>query len=276
MPNNDLIPAPRKRPQRVYVGDGNKSSLQEQMGMAACTDILSEILTCIAHGVDLDEAYRRQNPAILRAVTQEVLSKLPVLREYEDAWPVEYYFARELKSHVHRPKQKVGQHTRRRRSQTPLISRIYGRWSVPATRTVGTQHSAIFVRRPNKRVVSHRASRRNSPSISSQIQEKNKIGTQLRGNGPVPHLVTPPPSIEPSPSSSSEPVFKLLVSARFPRPDAQHLAKLLASKGIKDLSYLKVFARMSTRDGWLAELVREGAITEIQMRVLREILESRK
>ena len=65
------------------------------------------------------------------------------------------------------------------------------------------------------------------------------------------------------------------MSALVPSADAQQLTILLASKGIKDLAYLRVFARMSTRDDWLRDLVRERKISEIQMRVLREILESR-
>ncbi len=90
--------------------------------------------------------------------------------------------------------------------------------------------------------------------------------------------MTPPPSpdSEPSPSSYSQPIFDTLVAALVPPTDAQRLTELLASKGITNLAYMRVLARMSTRDSWLEELVLEEKITEIQMRVLQEILEGHK
>ena len=40
-----------------------------------------------------------------------------------------------------------------------------------------------------------------------------------------------------------------------------------------DTAYLRVFARMSSRDAWLSELCQKGELSEIQMRVVRELLE---
>lgn len=51
------------------------------------------------------------------------------------------------------------------------------------------------------------------------------------------------------------------------------MVQLFASFGISDLAYLKIFARMHSRDGWLSELRQKGDISEIQMRVLRELLD---
>ncbi len=66
----------------------------------------------------------------------------------------------------------------------------------------------------------------------------------------------------------------LLSTFGLPAQDVERLALLFASMGIADLVYLRVLARMHSRDGWLRELREKGAVTEIQMRVLREMLES--
>ena len=39
------------------------------------------------------------------------------------------------------------------------------------------------------------------------------------------------------------------------------------------MSYLRMFARMYARDGWLRELRQVGQLSEIEMRVLREMLD---
>ncbi|KAI0718066.1 hypothetical protein C8T65DRAFT_693998 [Cerioporus squamosus] len=51
-------------------------------------------------------------------------------------------------------------------------------------------------------------------------------------------------------------IYKLLV-------DARRIVQLFASFGIKDLAYLRVFARMHSRDGWLDEMHQKGELSEI-------------
>ncbi|KAI0718055.1 hypothetical protein C8T65DRAFT_100532 [Cerioporus squamosus] len=281
MRNNSLIPSPSTRAKRIYVGDGKKTSLQEQMGMSACRDILSEILrvirkSCTSYGVVLNLAYRRQNPTVLRAVIQDVLAKVPVLREYEDGWPIESYLARELKSHRPNPAKRrnlgLRDVTERHRSKTPFIT-SHGK-QTKCSRRPRWPRTATSVAKPNWRVT-RVPSRSESPSTVAR--DESDVERQL-GPAPSIRMITPPPSIEPMPStpSYSEPIFNILLSALVPPADGQRLAELLASKGIKDLAYMRVLARMSTRDSWLEELVREGKITEIQMRVLQEILERQR
>ncbi|RDX50865.1 hypothetical protein OH76DRAFT_1436523 [Lentinus brumalis] len=276
---NDLIPSPHSRPKRVYVGDGEKSSLQEQMGMLAAGGLLSEILlairkTCLSHGVDMNLAYRRQNAAVLRAVTQDLLDNLPVLREYQDGWPIEFYLARELKSHRSRPASSRYLRLRpeQRRSQTPYTMN-YGRQTA-CSRMIRARRTKTVLGRPVKRVT-RPPSRSESPSTIDR--DESDVERQLRPASEI-YMMTPPPSphSEPSTSSYSQPIFNILVTALVPPTDAQRLTELLASKGITNLAYMRVLARMSTRDSWLEELVREEKITEIQMRVLQEILEGHK
>ncbi len=65
-----------------------------------------------------------------------------------------------------------------------------------------------------------------------------------------------------------------LVASALPRADAERLAGVLASLGVTDASYLRVFGKMRTRDAWLEELRAVGRLTEIQIRVVRELVES--
>ncbi|TFK86505.1 hypothetical protein K466DRAFT_149110 [Polyporus arcularius HHB13444] len=219
-------------------------------------------------------AYRRQNAAVLLAVTQELLDNLPVLREYQDGWPIEFYLARELKSHRSRPAgpRYLRLRPERRRSQTPYITK-YGRHTA-CSRITRTRRTKTFLARPVKRVT-RPPSRSESPSTIDR--DESDVERQLRP-APAIYMMTPPPSpdSEPSPSSYSQPIFDTLVAALVPPTDGQRLTELLASKGITNLAYMRVLARMSTRDSWLEELVLEEKITEIQMRVLQEILEGHK
>ena len=69
------------------------------------------------------------------------------------------------------------------------------------------------------------------------------------------------------------PMFEVLVTAGLPREDATRLAEVFKTYGVADSAYMRVFARMSSRDTWLEELRQTGVLTVIQMRVVREILE---
>ncbi len=85
-----------------------------------------------------------------------------------------------------------------------------------------------------------------------------------------------------SSSSSSPPqyaikaprsIMDMLVSGGIPRKDAPHLTRLLASFGIASSEYLGALARMHSRDVWLLELLGQKKVSEIQMRILRDILD---
>ncbi len=73
-------------------------------------------------------------------------------------------------------------------------------------------------------------------------------------------------------STGTGEIFELLVGAYIPHADTQRLVRLFASFGIKDIAYLRVFARMDSRDSWLNEMQQKGEVSEIQMRVIQELL----
>ncbi|RDX50850.1 hypothetical protein OH76DRAFT_367875 [Lentinus brumalis] len=76
----------------------------------------------------------------------------------------------------------------------------------------------------------------------------------------------------PTAGPSTNTVLSALQSYHLPEADAKRVTQLLASVGVVDAAYLRVLARMHGRDGWLCEMRDKGEMTEIQMRVLREIL----
>ncbi len=67
-------------------------------------------------------------------------------------------------------------------------------------------------------------------------------------------------------------MLSYLQSYHLPQADADRLVKLLASVGVTDPAYLRVLAKMHGRDDWLREMRDKGELTEIQMRIVREIL----
>ena len=65
----------------------------------------------------------------------------------------------------------------------------------------------------------------------------------------------------------------MLLSFGLPVPDVERIHALLHAQGVSDIAYLRVLARMHSRDGWLHEMREKGEVSEIQMRVLREMLQ---
>lgn len=86
-------------------------------------------------------------------------------------------------------------------------------------------------------------------------------------------MTGPDTNVEAPAGGSFQPILNLLLAYALPRADAQRLVDLFKSKGIDDIAYLRVMARMGTRDRWLNELREKGEMSEIQMRVVREVLE---
>ena len=80
-------------------------------------------------------------------------------------------------------------------------------------------------------------------------------------------VVQAPPAIR-SPNT----ILGWIVSFDIPPADAQRITELFASLGIGNMAYLWAFARMESRDAWLGEMRENGELSEIQMRILRDML----
>ncbi|KAI0718038.1 hypothetical protein C8T65DRAFT_737559 [Cerioporus squamosus] len=67
-------------------------------------------------------------------------------------------------------------------------------------------------------------------------------------------------------------ILDMLVSGGIPSADAHILARLLASFRIATGEYLRALAQMQSHDVWLLELRAQKKVSEIQMRILHDIL----
>ncbi|KAI0730888.1 hypothetical protein C8Q76DRAFT_793014 [Earliella scabrosa] len=311
---DEVIPPPSFICKRLYMRDGGDgASLQEQMYMQNCGDVFSQMLAfirsvCVAHGINLNLAYGRQDKAKLDKVKDEVLGTLGFLRHFEDGWPVTYYLKKELKIHHFQsspiPPRCPAMQTRLRAS---------GRMATRSTTKRGSRHGVgaaggadprtaprppalnanTYQSRSNRAYVSiagktpRRGTRRTensqgtpgsvprAPSLSATLVESATANThmELTDSEPEPQPVSQPVSVSVPHPPPSDPILDILLSADLPRRDAERLTALFRSFGIADVAYLRVFARMSTRDAWLNELCQKGDLSEIQMRVVRELLE---
>ena len=100
---------------------------------------------------------------------------------------------------------------------------------------------------------------RASPSPDSSASESSSGSPTA-----VSRAVSSPPD--------SQPVLCLLLSFRLPQDDAERIARVFASYGIVDVAYLRVLAGLPSREHWLAELRAKGDLSEIQMLVVRDML----
>ncbi|KAI0675649.1 hypothetical protein C8Q78DRAFT_339444 [Trametes maxima] len=110
-------------------------------------------------------------------------------------------------------------------------------------------------------------SRRQSQDSNNAISETHTHASatpRLRRARAVPGGVSGP---VPANASSSGAVVDLLLTNAIPPAAAERIARLLASQGIEGRAWLRVFARMGTRDAWLREMRDEGRMTEIEYRL---------
>ncbi|KAI0744398.1 hypothetical protein C8Q76DRAFT_687833 [Earliella scabrosa] len=215
--------------------DGN--SLQEQMGMERCGDSFQAMLvaireSCAARGINSNVAYRKQSPAKLKAVKDDVFKKLSFLIQFEGAWPVTSYLKMQLKchlSHAVRVDARVG---RQRSSSPPLrgagpsgkVRERSKRGNSPGFKT-GSNNAYVAI--PGRAGM-----RSHSPSGCSDGGGRSREKADVA-------------------CSPEHPMLKTLLTVGLPRDDAHRLAELFRQSGIRDEAYLRVFARMSTRDGSL-------------------------
>ncbi|KAI0730870.1 hypothetical protein C8Q76DRAFT_716489 [Earliella scabrosa] len=266
-----MRPCPRRYIHYVWHMDGrDKPSLQAAMGMIGDDSGFKFILTtirqtCLDHGVDLNLPYGRQDEAVLDTVKKHVLNKVPRLRGYDGGWPVTVYFKTALKSHLSSlcsPK-----------PPTPSSGRH------KHTKSHSTGKRGSLCEKPVSKHTSQMARRRQRPAAVRNLRETPTLcshNTSVseddeRTPATLTRIRTPIPNA--SPSISSTPILNRLLSLPLPRPDAERIAALFTTLGIKDMSYLRMFARMYARDGWLRELRQVGQLSEIEMRLLREMLD---
>ncbi|KAI0718065.1 hypothetical protein C8T65DRAFT_639890 [Cerioporus squamosus] len=304
------IPRPPRIPHILYDPGSGEPSLQSMMGLENEEVKFRGILDTIravwrAQEVDCYLPYFRQDPARMRSVTEEVVKRLPYLAtDYEDAWPVEFYLRKALKDHGI-------QGSKRRRSEalgedddaeyreasycTPqrrLLPERAARKRQSRAADHGTSEAATVATRPTRtlhRSTDERGAPSPSPSYSrlrryttysatASTASTSSLATRV-GSTSSTRIAGPQATSRRHDQTSGENSTTANTSVRsFLRPyhlpgaDADRLVKLLASMGVVNTAYLRVLAKMHGRDSWLREMRDKGELTEIQMRVLREIL----
>lgn len=83
-----------------------------------------------------------------------------------------------------------------------------------------------------------------------------------------PHITVQAPPVIRLPNT----VLGWIVAFDIPPADAQRITEFFLSLGINSMAYLRAFARMESRDTWLREMQENGDLSEIQMRILRDML----
>ncbi|KAI0741317.1 hypothetical protein C8Q80DRAFT_1273781 [Daedaleopsis nitida] len=212
--------------------------------------------TCLDHNVNLNIPYRSQDPTILQQIKDEVLASVPFLRGFEDGWPITLYLKKELKphnsyhaNHVNEGQQRAHKHKRGKTTAGHIIS---GK---------GLRSKRIVIRSAMK----NRAREVVSPP-PQDIPDMSPPPSQSSDIAPLPTDAT---------RSELQPqeVIDHLLSFSLPLADAERITALFDSLGIKDVQYLRVLAQMRSRDTWLDELRVNSKLSEIQVRVIREMLE---
>ncbi|KAI1796799.1 hypothetical protein LXA43DRAFT_1153842 [Ganoderma leucocontextum] len=252
---NGLIPQPRRRAVRVYAnGDGR--SIQELMGMADDESQFKQIVT---------------------------LEKYPILRRYENAWPITAYLKKEFKPHGYisswtRQSQKQNRGDSiascpdsQARSQTRAVPASKG----PSGTSLARVNRAMVVVTPRKTTLSSSAAVTHASPSTAPNRPRIPSGGNTRTRRPQRTSPSRDRVMTASTSSarSSNTVLGWIVSFDIPPADALRITELFASLGISDMVYLRVFARMESRNEWLREMRENGQLSEIQMRILRDMLE---
>ncbi|RDX50848.1 hypothetical protein OH76DRAFT_1481920 [Lentinus brumalis] len=239
---------PLRHPDKIYETGNGYISLQGQMGLDGSLRSFEESLSVIrevwrAHGVNPQVPYAQQDPALIDKVKKEVIQRLPYLYEdYEDAWPIEFYLRKIFRyRRWERYKTANGLAWSNRNTNTREQSSLAATTSAPAA-SEGSNRSSTGMDADDEE---------RSPSCSASDTEHMLSSCSTAGTGEI---------------------FELLVGAYIPHADTQRLVRLFASFGIKDIAYLRVFARMDSRDSWLNEMQQKGEVSEIQMRVIQELL----
>ncbi|TFK92624.1 hypothetical protein K466DRAFT_212288 [Polyporus arcularius HHB13444] len=243
-----FLRTPLRHPDKIYETGNGYISLQGQMGLGGSLRSFEESLSVIRevwreHGVNPQVPYARQNPALIDKVKKEVIQRLPYLYEaYEDAWPIEFYLRRIFRYRRREHYQTANGLTRSNRNTNTREQ---------SSSAAITSASAVFEgsNRSSTGMIADDEARSPSCSASDTENMPSSCGT-VTGE-----------------------IFELLVGASIPHADAQRLVRLFASFGIKDIVYLRVFARMDSRDSWLDEMQQKGEVSEIQMRVIQELLD---
>ncbi|KAI0642073.1 hypothetical protein C8Q79DRAFT_1121993 [Trametes meyenii] len=277
----------------------------------AFRDLMRMIRRTAARRVNLYIPYKWQKPADIMAIKRDVLAKIPELGEkYVNAWPITWYLRSALKQHNPIHKAHFHSFLGMPEGHERLTWKMNRRMGIDENENAQTRHGAPPVGvpcaspgprslsplsdeskpeyNPNVGAVSSGKRPRALPpppivlihtSPAHRRPPRNGTGTSPEANvlaaSPLDRIRAVTGGTSSSSSLDLRPnmaIVNLLLDNAIPRAAAERVARLLASQGIEGRAWLRVFARMGTRDAWLREMRDGGHMTEIEVRVLREVL----
>ncbi|KAI8996453.1 hypothetical protein BD414DRAFT_478017 [Trametes punicea] len=106
-----------------------------------------------------------------------------------------------------------------------------------------------------------------SPSASQEIMTPQSAAPNAPADMPRAAVADSAPSSE---------ILRKLLGYGLPYADAERIVRLLASLGIKNLQFLRVLSNMISCNDWLQELKTAGQLNELELRLIREILDGLK
>ncbi|KAI0676097.1 hypothetical protein C8Q78DRAFT_368634 [Trametes maxima] len=288
-PMADAVPAPDEVALYVYDNPSRKLSLQTQMGLQCDKQTLVEMtaatrLAAQEH-LDFGPSYREQRPQTLATVTDQVLKECCDIRKYKDGWPVSRYIRIYLKNyHPRRGTKKRSSKKASKISGRPGPGRHSAGYTAETSPEVQlgfrentpSQPKSVHFPSSSPRYSSSlpsltRSSASSSPSLEYEPPQASRCPASVVQETPEPSLRrTRYIAATPAPDFKFDAVLRFLTGLRFPARDVQRLAGLFRDVGIETQEYLEIFAEMDGRDAWLQELRDDGALSEIQMRVLRQ------
>ncbi|KAI0647002.1 hypothetical protein C8Q79DRAFT_925650 [Trametes meyenii] len=282
------IPRPAKISHSLIPKLDEQGTLASQMRLhsSVCSlKIYCHIMATIAvladeHGHLFDVEAVKKHSATWKNFLKTVLHQLPIIKSYEDAWPV-IEIVREHRRRSKNPDFRSLQHlgarhttdlsiekTKQSEPPAPSAATKYRRSNrISLWRSVTTAHSAgppsiSGPVAPGPDVRSEQSP--HTESLPIQRRRASRTPDPVRISSPqaveVPSVVTHDQTAV-TEKSDAEPVAAFL-SSLF--PDQSALLSVLVAAGITDSVTLDGLARMDARNKWLYGFVREGTLTELQ------------
>ncbi|KAI1796796.1 hypothetical protein LXA43DRAFT_576135 [Ganoderma leucocontextum] len=236
----------------------------------------------------------------MATVKTRALNEMPFLRErYDDGWPVTIYLERSLQQRMTVAAQRkfdegsYKYHGRRFVIVDPDDVKDRFRSRDPHPKTCPTKDMAHSEKPSTRRSADCQSDCQSAggASSSSKSTSVSSDTSSFSVSPPTSSTSSSPGSRSSSSSSSSSrstrsstkrksppgyqsgSILNLLRSYALPLEDAEHIVDLLAASGVSTIAYMRVLSRMASTKDWLREERDNGELTEVQMRLLREIFE---
>ncbi|KAI0630489.1 hypothetical protein C8Q77DRAFT_207501 [Trametes polyzona] len=305
-----LAPDPLPKRVYHREGTTDTMSIQGAMGMAdqTCEFMYLMLLTryVAKRHVDLRTPYHRQSSANIRRIKKEVLDRAPFFYNYVDAWPIEAYLRSAMKS-TGRSDASTPSPPRATSSQSPspdeeTFDATSSTWAPSSENSMVdisddedddtlsiSEHTSNVAQPPTthlpelgsstrvKDTAAHTERARSNAHPARACQQSatfSRVPSDTRG---TPQQTVACASVgatsratRTASSSTADTVLSRLLAFSLPRADAEHVARVLKSMGVRNVAYLRVFGSLkkATQETLLEERRAAEELTGIQVQVV--------